>query len=244
MIGRRAVGVGAVEADDVSAGQHLVPAGQGVAGSVQALQERPAPVQGVRGGGQEGPDAGLAPLGVAVDDLDPPGAGKVPARPAEIGASREGVRGEGEAPEVPDVLEVLEPAAGEAVGGVLGQAQGEEVALDRGDLGAHQDQDAVVAPFQGLGVDVVVVGDPDEVQARRARGGDHLLRRASAVGEGRVHVDDTHGAGVAVPGRLADEGQRLPEGHARGPGPAQDEGGQEEKTSEPPSLQGHGGIRA
>ena len=75
--------------------------------------------------------------------------------------------GEREAPEIPHVLEVLEAASGEAVGGVLPQPEAQHVTEDGGDLGPDEHDDPLVGALERLGVQVVVVGNPDEVEPHR-----------------------------------------------------------------------------
>lgn len=124
------------------------------------------------------------------------------------------MRGERGAAEVADVLEPVPGPAGEAVDRVR-NSEAQEVAGGRRELAAHEDQDALVVSLDRLGLQVVVVGDGEKAEAGLLRGGDDLVRRAAAVGKGRVHVDHPGHARVSVVEVVARNGQRAPEGDAQ-----------------------------
>jgi len=115
----------------------------------------------------------------------------------------------------------------EAKGRVAVQAEAEHVPGGGGQLRAHQDEHPVPVALDGLRVEVVVVGDPEEGEAGRLRRPDHLLGRATTVGERRVHVHDTRRPRVAVVRPLADERQGTPEGDAQQEGAEKGEGGED-----------------
>jgi hypothetical protein len=83
-------------------------------GGLEPLEQGVVGVQGYRPteSRSRGPArrASLSPF----SELDPPRPGQVPAGPPQVGAGREGVGGEGDAAEVPDVLQAVERVPGEA----------------------------------------------------------------------------------------------------------------------------------
>src|SRR5207247_2218720 len=93
--------------DRVAPGQHLIPAGQQLLGRAQAPEEGVAVVQAVESGGPQVARARPPPLGVAVQELEAPGPGQVPAGPAQLVARAQGVGREREAAQVADVLEAV-----------------------------------------------------------------------------------------------------------------------------------------
>ena len=91
------------------------------------------------------------------------------------------------------------------VGGSVEDATGNE------NRPIYDHEHAVVVALEALGVDVVVIVEDDELQPRRTGRRRDLFRRAAAVRQRRVDVDDAGHAheaiGRGVPGRR----QRLPE---------------------------------
>ncbi len=235
--GQAAVGVRSRDPGRVAPGQHAIPAGQQLVGRVQAAQEGVAVIQAVEGGGEQVAGAGPPPLAVAVQELEAPRPGQVPAAPAQVVARAQGVGGEREAAQVADVLEAVAGIAVEAEDGVR-NPEAELVAGGGRELGAHQHEHALVVPLEWLGVEVVVVGDGDEAETRPAGGLDHLYRSASAVGERGVDVDDAGDAGVAVAGGLPHDLERTPEGDPQGEDAESEERGQGQQPARPPSQLG------
>jgi hypothetical protein len=190
--------------------EQRVPARERFRGRSQAAQQRVLVVEGIeRERARQAHPSRRAPLAVAVDDLESPGSGQIPARPLEVGARRSGVGGEGGAVERLDVIQGVPRIAREPEDGVL-DAQAHYVAGGSGDLRPHDDEEAVVVALPLLRVQVVVVGDHDEVEAGRARGRDHLVGSGRPVGQRGVHMDDSGHALVPVMRLLPRHRQRLP----------------------------------
>ena len=150
-----------------------------------------------------------APLAVAVDDLDSPGSRQVPARPLEVGARRSGMGREGRAAQRLDVVEGVARVPREAEDGVV-HAEAQHVTRGRGDLRPHDDEHAVVVALPFLRVQVVVVGDHDELQPGRACGRDHLVRSGRPVRQRGVHMDDPGHPLVPVMRLFPDDRKRPP----------------------------------
>ena len=94
---RALVRVGAHQPRHGTPAEHRVPPRQRLRGVGQAARERVRRVERIgRGHAQEPRPARGAPLAVAVQQLDPPRPGQVPARPPEVGARAHGMRREGE----------------------------------------------------------------------------------------------------------------------------------------------------
>ena len=222
---RALMGVGSHQPRHRTPAEHGVPAGQRVRGVGQAADERVRRVERIgRGHAEEPGPSRRAPLAVAVQQLDPPRPGQVPARPPEVGARAHRMRREGEAPKVANVLEPIGRVAGEAEDGI-GDAEGQDVPRGRRQLGADDHEHTVAVALVRLGVQRVVVGDRNEPEARRLGRGHDVHGRAAAVGKARMDVDGAADPLVAVGGGRALEGIGPPQRHPRTPEAGKDRDG-------------------
>jgi hypothetical protein len=104
--------------------------------------------------------------------------------------------------------------------GRVGHAQRQQMPARGRDLASDTHQHAVVVALEGLRVEVVMVGDPDESQARGSRRERNIPWAPTAVRERGVHVHGAHGASVAVVERLTQGPFRLPQPQAQRGDPA------------------------
>jgi hypothetical protein len=108
------------------------------------------------------------------------------------------------------------------------------VAGGGGELAADQNQHAPVVSLEGLGIQVVVVGDADEAEAGLSRGGDDFLGRAPPVRERGVDVKDAGHTGETVWGRVPHHRPGPPEGHPPEEEAANRESAEAENAPPPP----------